>query len=100
MTLHPGTESSLSFGLSRNAVDGQGKRLTWDVGGRQHWFESLLHIPATCLNPWAVYRLVLVRKIKCFIKHTSSFFCRVGEGDFCKLHPMKLEKVVLLGVLN
>lgn len=60
VTLHPGAESSLPLGVSRNAVDGQGRRLTWDVGGRQHRFESLLHIPGTCLNPWAVYRLVLV----------------------------------------
>lgn len=43
VTRHPGAESSLPLGLSRNAVDGQGRWLTWDVGGRQHKFESLAH---------------------------------------------------------
>lgn len=43
VTLHPGAESSLPLGLSRNAVDGQGRRLTWDVGGRQHRIENLAH---------------------------------------------------------
>lgn len=66
VTLHPGADSSLPLGLSRNAVDGQGRRLTWDVGGRQHRFESLLRIPGTYLNPWAVYRLILVGKIVLF----------------------------------
>lgn len=42
VTLHPGAESSLTLGLSRNAV-GQGRWLTWDVGGKQHKFESLTH---------------------------------------------------------